>query len=368
MTFADLLFGRFVFSEGQEYRKFRHRFACVLILVSIFVTGLFIAAALAGAARLHPAYLWSGAVYCVLNVGALVVLRSCPARLPVIAAFCIAASFLLEAIAFFSNTEDEMRIIWFALSVPAAYLIVGNGGGMLLSVVSIIFVIIGNSHLAAPYSTNAVITTVVAILYISVFFRFFAAKSISFHHAMVEANRMLAEMASRDPLTGLFNARAYYALCDNALHQAQRSGRPFAMLFIDLDHFKAINDRYGHEAGDSVLRAVAICLGDGVRQSDVVGRIGGEEFSALLPDTDRDGALQLAETLRRQIEELDPDIGTMRLPITASIGVTIGRADLETIAEVQHRADEAMYEAKRGGRNRVSALDGVIPAREASAE
>ncbi len=89
-------------------------------------------------------------------------------------------------------------------------------------------------------------------------------------------------------MTGLFNARAYYALCDNALSQATRSGNYFAMLFVDLDHFKSINDRFGHEAGDAVLKSVSACPRANVRQSDIVGRIGGEEFSVLLPNTDQE--------------------------------------------------------------------------------
>jgi diguanylate cyclase (GGDEF)-like protein len=208
-----------------------------------------------------------------------------------------------------------------------------------------------------PYSVNALFTISLGITYLSAFFHAFRARSISFHLAMVEANRRLAEMAARDPLTGLFNARAYYALCEQALARARRERRPFAMLFVDLDHFKSINDRFGHEAGDTVLRATAICLAEGVRNSDLVGRIGGEEFSALLPDTERDGALRLAEKLRAEIEALKPDIGSERLPVTASVGIAIGGPESPSIAEVQRRADEAMYQAKRKGRNRVTCLD-----------
>ncbi len=216
---------------------------------------------------------------------------------------------------------------------------------------------VGNGYLAAPYSGNAIITSAVAIVYISAFFYAFSAKSISFHHSMVEANGKLADMASKDPLTGLFNARAYYSLCDRALKQARRAGTPLSMLFIDLDHFKRINDTHGHEAGDAVLRAVSACLQSGARQSDIIGRIGGEEFSALLPDTDLDGARQLAEKLRQDIEYLMPDIGSLCLPITASIGVAVAKPHQQTIGEVQRQADECMYEAKRAGRNRVSTIE-----------
>jgi len=356
MRFEHLLFGRTEFPEGAEYRQFQHRFACILVVFSTSVTGLFIIAAMTGRAHLHPHYLWSGAAYCVLNAVALSLLRAKPERLPVIATICMTASFLLEAVAFFSNGEDEMRIVWFALSIPAVYLLVGTRYGLLLTGVSIAFIFAANPLLPAPYSANAIITMVVAIGYISAFFFAFSSKSISFHHAMVLANQKLADLAAKDPLTGLYNARAYYALCERALMQARRSQAPFAMMFVDLDHFKRINDNYGHEAGDAVLRTVANALRLGVRQSDFLGRIGGEEFSAMLPDTDLEGAAALAEKLRQDIENLMPDIGGKRLPITASIGVAAAEAHAKSIAQIQSRADQAMYVAKREGRNRVTCI------------
>jgi len=356
MGFREFLFGATEFPEGAEYRKFQHRFGCVLILFGTSVTAVFILAALTGSATLHPYYLRSGAAYCVLNIVALGLLRADPKRLPWIAAICMTASFLLEAVAFFSNAEDEMRIIWFALSIPAVYLLVGTGYGLFLTVVSIIFIFVGNSFLASPYSPSAVITMAVGICYISAFFMAFSAKSISFHHAMVLANQRLADLASKDPLTGLLNGRTYYALCDHVLQQSRRSGQSFAMIFVDLDHFKKINDTHGHEAGDTVLREAASCLCRTVRNGDLVGRIGGEEFSIMAADTDLDGARTLAEKIRHEIEFLMPDIGGTCLQITASIGVAVSQPDYRTVNDVQRKADEAMYEAKRAGRNRVTCV------------
>lgn len=354
MRLQDLVFGTIPFAMGQEYRKFQHRFACVLLLFSVTVTALFILMAVLGGADLHRHYVNAGTVYCVVLAVAFGGLRQNPDRLRVIAPLGIAASFLLEGVAFFFNTADELRLIWFALSVPAAYVITGRRGGLALSAVSVVFLVWANPRLSMPYSDNAIITGVVSILYISAFFHAFSSKSISFHHAMVAANQKLADMAAQDPLTGLLNARAYYALCDQALRQARRAGQPLTMLFIDLDHFKRINDTHGHEAGDTVLKCVAACLTAGARRSDIIGRIGGEEFSMLLPDTDAVGGRDLAEKLRQDVEALLPDIGTMRLTVTASIGVAVACDHHQTIAEIQRDADEGMYHAKRAGRNRVS--------------
>lgn len=360
MRFQELLFGTASFPPGGEYRQFQHRFGLVLILVSVLVTAAFILAASSGHAVLHQAYLRGGLAYCALNAMAFILLRANPDRLRSIAVVCIASSFLLESIAFLHNIEDEMRVIWFALSIPAVYLLLGIPHGVVITVVSMAFIAFANQQLPVPYSPSAVITIIVAILYISVAFWAFTAKFISFHHDLVQANRKLAELAATDPLTTLHNARAYYAMCDQVLQQAQRTGDPYAMIFVDLDHFKRINDVHGHEAGDTVLREVAQCLRRTARGSDIVGRVGGEEFSIMLPGTDQAGALRLAEKIREEIETLWPDIGGARLPITASLGVAASRPEYETVTHVQRRADEAMYLAKRGGRNRVTCLDEMV--------
>jgi diguanylate cyclase (GGDEF)-like protein len=171
---------------------------------------------------------------------------------------------------------------------------------------------------------------------------------------MRDYNVQLLDLASHDPLTGVFNAGAYYRACDQMIHVSQRANQLFAVLFIDLDHFKSINDTYGHAAGDDVLRTVASTIQQSIRRSDVVGRIGGEEFSVFLPSTDLVGAQQLAETLRAEIEKIQIEIDGVLLKITASIGVAIKRFEQETMQAIQQNADQAMYEAKRGGRNRVS--------------
>ena len=126
------------------------------------------------------------------------------------------------------------------------------------------------------------------------------------------------------------------------------------MLFIDLDHFKAINDQHGHATGDVVLQCVGHLIAQSVRQSDLAGRIGGEEFAVLLPDTDAQGALVLAEALRRAIEAAQPEAQGLRLSISASIGVALGGMAEQNMQDVQHQADLAMYEAKAAGRNRVT--------------
>ena len=210
-------------------------------------------------------------------------------------------------------------------------------------------------------------TFVLGMLYFALFFHFYSDRSISYFVRMRESNENLRYMASHDTLTGVFNARAYYEICDHLILVANRDSSPYSVMFVDLDHFKSINDTYGHAAGDIVLKKVAQCLADNIRKSDSLGRIGGEEFSIFLPNTEIDGATELAETIRKAIELLMPDIGDQRLKITASIGVARSEKGNQSMKDIQQKADQAMYEAKAKGRNRVSTFREIEPQAEAIA-
>jgi diguanylate cyclase (GGDEF)-like protein len=165
-------------------------------------------------------------------------------------------------------------------------------------------------------------------------------------------NLALAETrAATDALTGLPNARALRDTLKNMSAAAARKGAPFATLLLDLDHFKQINDVYGHGAGDDVLAAVGNALSTRVRANDFPGRYGGEEFMILLPATDRAGAVAVAESLRREIERITvPGVGR---EITGSFGVAVQPDDADDAEQLVRRADRALYAAKAAGRNRV---------------
>jgi len=160
----------------------------------------------------------------------------------------------------------------------------------------------------------------------------------------------LLEIAHSDPLTGLHNRRAAEQALERQINKASLSGKPLSLIICDIDHFKSINDRYGHPAGDAVLKSVAGLLLHRIRSRDIAVRWGGEEFLLLVPDSSLTQATELAERIRKGVEGLVlPNID----PVTLSLGV----AELtpgETSACLIQRADSALYQAKRGGRNRVA--------------
>ncbi|QWT20714.1 GGDEF domain-containing protein [Bacillus sp. NP157] len=158
------------------------------------------------------------------------------------------------------------------------------------------------------------------------------------------------QLADADSLTGVLNRRAW---TDGALATLEAgNGRPIALLFLDLDHFKTLNDRHGHAAGDRALVAVASALRHELRPNDLLGRFGGEEFVALLQGAEREHAVQIATRLCRRVSRLDVHVGDGREMLTVSIGIAI-RTPADTVQSLIERADAAMYAAKLGGRNRV---------------
>lgn len=160
--------------------------------------------------------------------------------------------------------------------------------------------------------------------------------------------------ASLDPLTQVGNRAAMDRVLQREVELARRQTSPLSVILLDIDHFKQINDTHGHRAGDCCLQAVAKCVQDSIRGSDLLFRCGGEEFLVLLSQTQRDGALQLAERVRRQVQDLVlPANGQGHLSI--SLGVTALQPE-DVVSSLYERADQALYRAKQGGRNRVETL------------
>jgi diguanylate cyclase (GGDEF)-like protein len=182
--------------------------------------------------------------------------------------------------------------------------------------------------------------------------------------AMVVDNSMLhrriQDMARTDGLTGLLNHRTFMEKLSEEYKRIDREPRPFSILLVDIDFFKKVNDTYGHPVGDMALARVAGVLRDVVRGSDFVARYGGEEFAVGMVDTDSQGARQMAERVRTLMEKTTITAGkTIAFKVTLSIGVASFPNDSRKVEDIVGMADEALYHAKRSGRNRVSVFKDV---------
>jgi len=158
----------------------------------------------------------------------------------------------------------------------------------------------------------------------------------------------------RDPLTGLPNRLAYEERISVEINRTRRKNEPFCLAMWDIDHFKKVNDTYGHEAGDRVLKFLSKIVRTRVRKVDMFARIGGEEFVLLMPDTPIEGALILNNDLRRSIENSEFHYQGSPCPITSSVGIAVFE-EYDTAEQILNKADKALYQSKREGRNRCTA-------------
>ena len=184
---------------------------------------------------------------------------------------------------------------------------------------------------------------------------------------LVRNAERLERLATTDEMTGICNRRHFLTLAESEWRRFQDDGAPFALLILDVDLFKSINDRFGHNVGDAVIKSVAAICQREKRDADILARIGGEEFVLLLPQTRRNEAVGFAEKLRQRVEAEPFVHDGESLRLTISIGVAEAEAAMAGIGDIMKRADQALYDAKRGGRNRVESRARQAAASKAAA-
>ena len=178
-------------------------------------------------------------------------------------------------------------------------------------------------------------------------------RMVELQKELITAREALREQATTDTLTGVANRRMIVEALDRELERSLRVGAPCAVVFVDLDHFKRVNDTHGHAAGDAVLRATASTMRSTLRPYDLIGRYGGEEFVVVLPGCDAAGAQAAAERLRASIAAAAVSVGKVTLRVTCSLGIAVaGPGSARDRDGLLAAADAALYEAKKAGRNR----------------
>jgi diguanylate cyclase (GGDEF)-like protein len=180
----------------------------------------------------------------------------------------------------------------------------------------------------------------------------------SLQDKLKQSNQLLLELSHTDPLTGLNNRRSMMEALDREFERSTRKQSPLSLLMLDVDHFKKINDNFGHQLGDMALQSLASLLTGFLRQYDLAARFGGEEFSLILPETTEDAAYQVGERIRQGVENLQIEGLPDDFRMTASLGVaTAPHSAIAKSDNLIREADDALYNAKRNGRNRVARME-----------
>lgn len=292
-------------------------------------------------------------IYACITLILLVVAYYSPRRFTLILNLFLAASFLTFVAALVAVPEDKFRVIWFYLLVMVAFFLGGSATGVAAALFSLVAILGINSLVDLQLNDVTMNTMLVGLVAMSFVVHVFAKRTREYSSLVDEKNSQLTLLATEDPLTGIKNARYFHDNGARLIALSKRSDCPLALLYLDVDHFKQVNDRYGHHMGDEVLISLAQTVKSALRKTDVFARIGGEEFCVILPDTGAQGAMVMAEKLRSLIASQPISLDGETLAITVSIGVTELQQDDESMRPLQMRADTALYQAKNTGRNRV---------------
>lgn len=238
-------------------------------------------------------------------------------------------------------------IIWVTVLPPLAFFLLGRRAGSWVTgiafVATIIFLVINLPDLPVlAFSTGTILNIAEVLIILWLIFRFYEGSRQS-------AYQELERLSVVDKLTGLYNRAKLDDLLEANIQLSARTSLPMVVMLLDIDHFKRVNDQYGHVEGDAVLQQVAVALSQRVRSTDVLGRWGGEEFLLICPATSTSEGLQLAEMLRQNVSD---DVKLVTGPLTVSIGVTEVRGQIQP-NDVIRQADAALYTAKNSGRDQV---------------
>lgn len=351
----DFLASGMHFDESEENLAFRIRFLNAVALIAILASIAFIALDIAEIRWLDRITRRFTELEAITGACLIWNMRGRKHAYQCSAWILLCVSYLAFCSALLFIVNDELRPVWFLIWVVAAYVMLGKKMGLATTVVSMLTMLCAKYFLDVAISNAALYTFFLTVGVASGMTYAYTSLANSYF-AQIKANLIqLRELANKDPLTGLWNLRFFSDAANNLFAISQRNSQPICLLFIDIDHFKLINDNYGHQTGDHVLQEIAALIAGGVRKSDLAGRIGGEEFVLLMPDTDLGGAYTRAEKLRLSVQALrgliesDPGRGC-----TISIGIAGALPSDSAIISMQKRADLAMYEAKQQGRNRVA--------------
>ena len=343
---------KYASSENELLTSFKHkmlRLMIILLVISSTLSGLYYTFGFGvisnGEHNLRYAHAFFGLIFYFI-------LKYNKESYTFISYAIVFMTLFIFSYAFYHVANAEIRLLWFNVITMAAFISNGSRLGFLTAILSFLSLLLVNEiyHL---YINNFTFLTFGSSLFItSLMLYYFTKKIEKFSRHLSDQNLRLDYLASVDPLTGMMNRRIFLEVADKYLHQAHRQEEQFYFLMLDIDHFKHINDTYGHKEGDNVLINYSKAIKGVLRENDLFGRLGGEEFGVVVLEKKEEDALHVAEKIRALVESQVHTVDDKQLKVTMSIGVAVAYK-VWTLEEVMHHADTAMYKAKESGRNKV---------------
>lgn len=351
MTLDNFLYSGFRFGEDEDLLKFKFRMINSILVIVAFFTVLFGVLSDLGINDIGPIHSKVDYVYSFLSLMLVLFLRRLKKNYKTTANLLLIFSLITFTSALIFVPQDEFRMIWFYLLVFVAYMINGTLSGMLFTIASIVVILTAYFFLELELSQTAIMSSVLGLIIGSLLSRIYTNKITDYENSLHEKNVALGILASTDDLTGIMNKRIFNKVSERYFETAQRDNSSLTLLLLDLDHFKRVNDTYGHQVGDQLLIRFVEVLGPLLRKSDIFARVGGEEFAILLFKTDAEGAFTLAEKIRKEVERLTINCQGQDVSVTTSIGIAQNIKTDKTFDEIYARSDKALYKAKEQGRN-----------------
>jgi len=367
MDLNNFLYSGFKFSAEEDLLKFKFKMLNSVFIIVAFFSALFGLLSDLGINDIGPIHSKVNYIYSFLTIMLIFFLRSSKENYTLTVHSLLIISLLTFTSALIFVPQDEFRMIWFYLLIFVAYMVSGRTSGMFYTLTSIAIILATNYFIDLQLSNIAINSGILGLLIGSFLSNVYTNKISNYEESLRKQNSSLSLLASTDYLTGVMNRRMFNEISAHYFQTAQKNELHLTLLLLDLDHFKKVNDTYGHQAGDQILKHFVKILEGILNKSDILAGIGGEEFAILLSQTNSDEAYILAERIRKKIENDFIKYNGEEIFVTTSIGISENRKSDTEFENIFSRADMALYQAKNEGRNRTCHADDTLSSPHASA-
>jgi len=354
MNLKTLLYSDFQFDESEDMFKFHIKFLNSIFIIGIVTTLLFAFMSLTGLNPYDPVDIAANFFYALSTFSLFLLLRRSKENFSLVANLFLINTMLISTIAIFVIVEDSFRAIWFYLAIYLAFIFNGVRSGWFYTLLSISIILIYEATTLSPDGYITINTMILGMIVMSFLFHINTQKFNEQTKALEEKTEILTHLASTDTLTSIANRYYFDEQALRYFEESKKASKDLALILLDIDHFKQINDTFGHPAGDQILIRFAQIIKEFSNEEMIFARIGGEEFALLQKEMDLERAKVFSQKLCDTIASNTFYFEEIPIQVTVSIGIALYDQKDLSFSKLFIRADDALYRAKEGGRNRIA--------------